>query len=145
VDQAARTGRPRQKLTVRLRIAFVTAAVLLRAAAFACAQDQPAASDKDNDNDCDGGTLQLLECIDGKTRPWDKRLNAAYQQALKDARPEQRDQLRSAQRAWVLHRDANCDYYSLGEGSIARVEAADCVFRMTKSRAQELENGSGLN
>ena len=27
----------------------------------------------------------------------------------------------------------------------ARVEAADCVFRMTKSRAQELENGSGLN
>ena len=113
------------------------AAVLLGAVAFAAAAE-PAA---DSTDDCDGGTLQLIECIDGKTKPWDRRLNAAYQQALKDANPGQRDQLRAAQRLWVQYRDANCDYYSLGEGSLSRVEAAVCLFRMTKSRAEELETG----
>jgi uncharacterized protein YecT (DUF1311 family) len=73
---------------------------------------------------------------------WDKRLNTAYQEALKDATsPAQRDQLRAAQRLWVRYRDANCDYYGLGEGSISRLNAASCLHDMTRSRAQELERG----
>jgi len=40
----------------------------------------------------------------------------------------------------VQYRDANCLYYDLGEDNIARVNAADCMYRMTKERAQELEN-----
>jgi uncharacterized protein YecT (DUF1311 family) len=117
-----------------LRIAFIAAAALIGAAAFAYAQDPP-----ETDNACDGGTLQLIECIEAKTKPWDKRMNAAYQDALKDAQPGQREQLRAAQRLWVQYRDANCAYYQLGQGSIARVQAEDCMFRMTKARAKELD------
>jgi len=116
------------------RIAFITAAALIGAAAFAYAEDPPK-----SDNDCDDGTLQMIECIEGKTKLWDKRMNAAYQDALKDAEPAQREQLRAAQRLWLQYRDANCAYYQLGQGSIARVQAEDCMFRMTKARAKELD------
>ena len=47
-------------------------------------------------------------------------MTVAYQQALKDAGPQQHDQLRAAQRLWIQYRDANCLYYGLGEGTIAR-------------------------
>lgn len=81
----------------------------------------------------------MVECLNAKTAEWDKRLNAAYAKALKEAEPKQREPLRAAQRLWVQYRDANCLYYSLGEGSIAKVAAADCMLRMTKARAKELE------
>ena len=81
----------------------------------------------------------MVECLNVKTAEWDKRLNAAYAKALKAAETKQRETLRGAQRLWVQYRDANCLYYSLGDGSIARVEAADCALRMTKARALELE------
>jgi uncharacterized protein YecT (DUF1311 family) len=35
-------------------------------------------------------------------------MTVAYQQALKDAAPQQHDQLRAAQRLWIQYRDANC-------------------------------------
>jgi uncharacterized protein YecT (DUF1311 family) len=38
-------------------------------------------------------------------------MTVAYQQALKDAAPQQHDQLRAAQRLWIQYRDANCLYY----------------------------------
>ena len=66
-------------------------------------------------------------------------MTIAYQQALKDAQPKQREQLRKAQRLWIKYRDANCLYYDLGEGTIARIEAGYCMKDMTKTRAVELE------
>jgi uncharacterized protein YecT (DUF1311 family) len=30
-------------------------------------------------------------------------------------------------------------YWDLGEGTIARIQAGDCMYRMTKERAEELE------
>ena len=38
---------------------------------------------------------------------------------------KQREQLRVAQRLWIQYRDANCLYYDLGEGTIARIDAGD--------------------
>ena len=49
------------------------------------------------------------------------------------------DQLRAAQRLWIQYRDANCLYYGLGEGTIARLDAGECMRSMTKARAKELE------
>ena len=66
-------------------------------------------------------------------------MNIAYQQALKDAVPTQREQLRNAQRLWIQYRDANCLYYGLGEGTIARLDAGECMRSMTEARAKELE------
>ena len=81
----------------------------------------------------------MVECLKARTARWDKRLNMAYQQALKDAAPRQGDQLRAAQRLWIQYRDANCLYYGLGEGTIARLDAGECMRSMTEARAKELE------
>ena len=92
----------------------------------------------DPEQSCDRSTNQMVECLKEKTAQWDKRLNVAYQKALQDAVPAQRDQLRAAQRLWIQYRDANCLYYGLGEGTIARIEAGECMRRITESRAREL-------
>jgi uncharacterized protein YecT (DUF1311 family) len=113
---------------------LAAAAALLIAVAGARAGDQG-----DPEQACDGNTYQMVECLKAKTAQWDKRLNAAYQQALKDAQPAQREQLRSAQRLWIQYRDANCLYYGLGEGTIARLDAGECMRSMTEARAKELE------
>jgi uncharacterized protein YecT (DUF1311 family) len=105
---------------------------LLASAAHTGDQGDPAQS-------CDGSTMKMVECLTVKTAQWDKRMTVAYQQALKDAGPRQHDQLRAAQRLWIGYRDANCLYYSLGEGTIARVEAGECMRSMTEARARELE------
>ena len=88
---------------------------------------------------CDGNTFQMVECLKVKTAQWDKRLNIAYQKAVQDAGSAQRDQLRAAQRLWIQYRDANCLYYGLGEGTIARLDAGECMRSMTEARAKELE------
>ena len=72
-------------------------------------------------------------------------MTIAYQQALKDAEPKQREQLRVAQRLWIQYRDANCLYYGLGEGTIARIEAGECMRNMTEARANELEGKEDRN
>jgi uncharacterized protein YecT (DUF1311 family) len=110
--------------------AMVTIALI--AAAHAGDQGEPEKS-------CDGNTFQIVECLKAATAQWDKRMTIAYQKAMKDAGDKQREQLRSAQRLWIQYRDANCLYYGLGEGTIARVEAGECMRNMTKARAEELE------
>ena len=113
---------------------MVTAAFV---AGFACAAD--AGDQADPPLSCGGSTVEMVDCINTNTAQWDKRMNAAYQQVLKDVGDQQRDQLRVAQRLWVQYRDANCHYYALGEGTIASIETSDCVRSMTETRARELE------
>ena len=124
-----------------LRIAAVAAAALVGAAVSASAGDQG-----DPDQSCDGSTYEMVDCLKAKTAQWDKRLNAAYRKALDDAQSEkQRAQLRAAQRLWIQYRDANCLYYDLGEGTIARIEAGECMRSMTEARAKELEGKDDRN
>jgi uncharacterized protein YecT (DUF1311 family) len=88
---------------------------------------------------CDGSTVEMVECLKARTAEWDTRMTMAYQKALKDAGAAQREQLRAAQRLWIQYRDANCLYYGMGEGSIAGVDAGECMRSMTEARARELE------
>jgi len=108
------------------------ATAVLASAAYAGDQGEPEQS-------CDGNTFQMVECLKARTAQWDKRMTTAYQQAIKDAGEKQRGQLRSAQRLWIQYRDANCLYYGLGEGTIAPIDAGECVRNMTKARPEELE------
>ena len=137
MDQAARLGGQEQELILRARIALITAAALIGAAAFAFAGDPG-----DPDASCDGSTYEMVDCLKAKTAYWDKRMTIAYQAQLKDAQPKQREQLRVAQRLWIQYRDANCLYYGLGEGTIARIDAGECMRSMTEARAREL-GGAG--
>lgn len=116
-----------------LRICF-GAALTAALVSAACAGDQG-----DPDKACDGNTSEMVECLRANTAQWDKRMTIAYQQALKDAGDKQREQLRAAQRLWIQYRDANCLYYGLGEGTIARLDAGECIRKMTEARARELE------
>ena len=110
------------------------AAVMLALGSIAHAGDQG-----EPEQSCDGSTYQMVECLKAKTAQWDKRLNIAYQKALQDAVPAQRDPLRAAQRLWIQYRDANCLYYGMDEGTIARLDAGECMRSMTEARAKELE------
>jgi len=66
-------------------------------------------------------------------------MTIAYQLRLKAGEIKQREQLRVAQRLWIQYRDANCLFYALGEGTIARIDAGGCLLEMTKARALDLE------
>jgi uncharacterized protein YecT (DUF1311 family) len=119
-----------------LKVLVGAAAILtLASAAFAGDQGDPG-------QNCDGSTLEMVDCLKAKTAQWDKRMTIAYQQAMKDAGQQQREQLRTAQRLWIQYRDANCLYYDMGEGTIARIDAGECMRSMTEARARELE-GAG--
>jgi uncharacterized protein YecT (DUF1311 family) len=93
----------------------------------------------DPDQSCDGSTAEMVDCLKAKTAQWDKRMTIAYEKAMKEAGPQQHDQLRAAQRLWIQYRDANCLYYGMGEGTIARIDAGECMRSMTEARARELE------
>ena len=123
-----------------LRVAAITAAVLIGTAAFAYAGDQG-----EPDQSCDGSTYEIVECLKAKTAQWDKRMTIAYQRMLSVGESKQREQLRVAQRLWIQYRDANCLYYGLGEGTIARIDAGYCMLQMTQSRALELEGKDDRN
>jgi len=116
-----------------LRTSIAAASIwLLASIAHAGDQGDPGKS-------CDGNTFEMVECLKAKTAQWDTRMTSAYQQALKDAVPQQREQLRAAQLLWIGYRDANCLYYGMGEGTIARIDAGECMRNMTEARARELE------
>ena len=109
---------------------------MLMLASVAHAEDKEEAPSEPS---CTGNTMEMVECLKAKTAEWDKRMNTAYQKAMKDAVPKQKDQLRAAQRLWIQYRDANCLYYGMGEGTIARLDAGECMRSMTEARAKELE------
>ncbi len=71
------------------------------AAMVALASAVHAGDQGDPEKSCGGNTFEMVECLKAQTAQWDKRMTVAYQQALKDAIPQQRDQLRAAQRLWI--------------------------------------------
>ena len=120
---------------MRASVASLTPAALIGAAVSALANEPG------NLGECVGSTPEMVDCLMAQHAHWDKQLTIAYQQAMKDANPAEKDKLREAERAWIKYRDANCNYYAAGEGSIARIDAAACMLNMTQKRAEELKNG----
>jgi uncharacterized protein YecT (DUF1311 family) len=118
-----------------MRRTLIAAASICLLAAVADAGDQG-----DPGPSCDGNTFEMVECLKAKTAQWDKRMTSAYQRALKDAVPQQREHLRAAQRLWIAYRDGNCLYYGMDEGTIARIDAGECMRNLTEARARELES-----
>ena len=88
-----------------------------------------------------GTTMGMIECITAETQRQDARLNKAYKALMAGLAPPRKAQLQEAQRAWLKYRDANCGFYADPEGgSLARVNANDCVMTTTADRARELES-----
>lgn len=88
-----------------------------------------------------GVTQDMVECIGAETQRQDLRLNKSYKALMAALSPERKKQLQEAQRAWIKFRDSNCSfYYDPDGGTMARINANDCVMTMTANRAKELEN-----
>ena len=97
-------------------------------------------------------------CIQSELAFWDTRLNAAYG-ALMDIEEAQdsemrdlgagitsmADALRAMQRAWIIYRDAACDYErsQWGGGTGGGPATAECMMRMTGLQALALETRLG--
>ncbi len=87
-----------------------------------------------------GNTHDIVVCVDRLVKTWDARLNAAYAKLIgMTTEPDRRAALGKAQKLWVRYRDANCEWYDTGAGTIRRIEAGECMRSMTAARALELE------
>jgi uncharacterized protein YecT (DUF1311 family) len=117
-----------------------TRAVFVLLAALLAAGSARAEGWVEPEQRCDGNTRELVDCLIDRAAQWEKRMTAAYEQALKDAEPAQREKLIAAQKLWFQYRDANCEYYGLGPGTYARIQAGYCMKDLTATRAQELES-----
>lgn len=120
-----------------IRPGMISALLWLALPGLALAADDPAA-DACHRKDT---TVAIMDCLNGLTAQWDKRLNAAYQAALKASEsPARKNGLVRAERAWLAFRTANCGWYDSQEGTIRMIAGADCMLDMTKTRAVELDD-----
>jgi uncharacterized protein YecT (DUF1311 family) len=86
-------------------------------------------------------TFAIVACLDASAKLWDRRLNQAYQAvlALSKDDPARTAALKTAQRAWLQYRSANCAFYETTQGTIRLIEVAACNRDMTQARALELQ------
>jgi uncharacterized protein YecT (DUF1311 family) len=86
---------------------------------------------------------QMNSCAHKSYQEADKTLNDAYRNATArvsaDAAAKKR--LVTAQRAWIVFRDAECDFVasSVGEGSAGPMVKLGCLEDLTKTRANEIQ------
>lgn len=102
-------------------------------------------------SEIDGGQTNrgIVLCLQAETNAWDGLLNAEYTQSMRWAQSRDVEEakafpehatlavsLRSAQRAWLAFRDAECAlaYAQWGAGSIRFVAGATCLRNITADR-----------
>ena len=87
-------------------------------------------------------TMGMIGCIGDELKIQDARLNQTYRKAMDGLTPGEKDRLKTAQRAWVAFRDADCSAMDDPEqwGTISRINANQCMLDRTILRTIELEN-----
>jgi uncharacterized protein YecT (DUF1311 family) len=88
----------------------------------------------------DGNTHDIVLCVTKLYKAWDARVGAAYKKLLgMEKEADRLKWLKLSQDAWLKYRDANCEWYEAGEGTIHRIWGSECMRSMTACRALELE------
>lgn len=85
----------------------------------------------------DSSTAGMVGCINAEVAVQDKILNENYKKAMGVLNDENKKILKDIQRKWVAYKEAKCAFYP-PQGTIHRLDAADCYLQMTKERAAEL-------
>jgi uncharacterized protein YecT (DUF1311 family) len=134
------------------------AVLLVTALIAAFALGRPAVAEEAIDCSDPRTTVEMNVCGDAAFQEADKRLNAAYKEALKYVAESDLEApydpksweaaLRASQRAWVAFRDADCKgavpmEWSGGTGTSSAVLA--CMTDKTDSRIKELIERYGAN
>ncbi|WP_323939547.1 lysozyme inhibitor LprI family protein [Aeromonas caviae] len=70
----------------------------------------------------------------------DAKLNAAYKKWIASLEKAQLERLRTAQRAWIAFRDAQCRYEAgvYEGGSMAPMVHSSCLTQLTEARTKDL-------
>ncbi len=86
-------------------------------------------------------TMGMASCTMRETAWWDEMLNHNYTTLQNTLDAETFAALRTAQRAWMDFRDAECDfqYTYWQEGTIRSLYASSCQLQMTAERALALD------
>ncbi len=87
----------------------------------------------------DSSTAGMIQCVNAEFAIQDKILNENYKKAMSILNDENKKILKDIQRKWVVYKEAKCAFYPR-QGTIHRLDAADCYLQMTKERARELAN-----
>lgn len=85
-----------------------------------------------------GVTVAMAGCTHEELAKQDARLNRAYKAAMAKRSKAEQAKLRTAQRAWIKRRDAECQEDLTG-GTIDMLNVSGCHLSMTTVRAVELE------
>jgi uncharacterized protein YecT (DUF1311 family) len=84
-------------------------------------------------------TLGMTQCIGMETKAWDAVLNRDYRALMGRLDEAQQEKLKTAQRAWIALRDADCDFpREFVRGSLSSVMAAECFQTHTADRVLAL-------
>src|SRR6267378_944641 len=87
----------------------------------------------------DGNTHDIVLCVTKLYKGWSARVDAAYKKLLGMEKEADRTKtLKLSQEAWLQYRNANCEWYEAGEGTIHRIWGSECMRSMTACRALEL-------
>lgn len=109
-------------------------------AAFAASAETPSERYGPEYRQCgDADTATIVQCVGKLVKLWEARMDIAFKKVFDLTEADRREGLRKAQDLWVQYRDANCNWYGSGAGTIKRIEASECMRSMTADRTLELE------
>ena len=89
-------------------------------------------------------TYGMIQCIDTAYAAWDAELNKNYKLLMSVLGEEEKEKLKTAQKAWITMRDADISFIGLYsenlEGSMYRVSANYHTMEIVRLRALQLRS-----
>lgn len=89
-------------------------------------------------------TYGMIQCIDTAYAAWDMELNKYYKLLMSVLNEEEKEKLKTAQKAWIIMRDADIAFIGLYsenlEGSMYRVSANYHTMEIVRLRALQLQS-----
>ena len=89
-------------------------------------------------------TYGMIQCIDTAYAAWDVELNKYYKLLISVLNEEEKEKLKTAQKAWITMRDADISFIGLYsenlEGSMYRVSANYHTMEIMRLRALQLRS-----
>lgn len=85
--------------------------------------------------------MDINQCATNELSVETTKINATYGRIRAKATPDQKQQLKAVQLAWIKFKDLSCPFQASGieGGSLYSAVVSACLIEMTKRRNQELE------
>jgi uncharacterized protein YecT (DUF1311 family) len=111
-------------------------AILIAAALMLLAGTAARAADKINCSSQNLNQFDLDQCAGQDFRASDAKLNALYKSMMAKYDAPNQAKLKTAERAWLTYRDAECDYETNGSAGGTINPMMDTICRTTKTDAR---------